>query len=151
MKQIFRKISLVGFVLLCVTSCVGTGPGDLITDFGDGSSSTDDTSGPQETPTVESSLSVPDGFNDVHTGLAVRFVEVPQCGTAPCQQIEIYALKRCPSRVYLEANVLDSSKRVIGVTRGELGGLPQGQTGLITFPITNVGAVNVELVEAACT
>lgn len=96
-------------------------------------------------------VSMPEGFIDVGTGLAVRWVEPPQCAEdIPCEQIEVYAVERCPSSVYLEANVLDAEERAIGVTSGQLGGLQEGRLGLITFPVKEPGYANLELVEVSC-
>jgi hypothetical protein len=152
MRVILTAFALSALCVLSLTGCSESGRGDLVTDFGTSSSRPTTPAGPsdREIPAETVEIAVPDGFSDVNTGLAVKWVNSPECGTTVCQQIEVFALKRCPSRVYLEANVLDVSKRVLGETHSELGGLPQGQTGLITFTIAQPGAQSLDLVEVDC-
>ena len=145
----WKLVAVSGLSMLCLlllTACVGTGPDDLITDFGPAKS--------DQTPAEKSSddvpLAVPDGFDDVHTGIAIRWVPQPECVSGKCQQIELFALKRCASKVYVEANVLDLQKRVVGVTRRLLGGLPQGSTALVTLDVAEASGASLDLVEVDC-
>jgi hypothetical protein len=152
MRTTLTAFAFILLSVLSLTGCSEPGRGDLLTDYGTGVTRSTSPAEPSDgqVPAEETKTAVPDGFSDVNTRIAVRWVQLPECGATVCQQIEVFALMRCPSRVYLEANVLDRSKRVLGETHSELGGLPQGQTGLITFTITQPGARNLDLVEADC-
>lgn len=135
------RVLLASLAGLCLVGCSSSLPSNQVVSAGIGDS----------TDSSELGVSMPEGFVDVGTGLAVRWVESPQCvEEVPCEQIEVYAVERCPSSVYLEANVLDGEERAIGVTSGQLGGLQEGRLGLITFPVQEPDYANLELVEVTC-
>lgn len=135
------RLLLASLAVLCLVGCSPSLPPYSVESAGLGDSK----------DSSELGVSMPEGFVDVGTGLAVRWVEPPQCvQDVPCEQIEVYAVERCPSSVYLEANILDGEERAIGVTSGQLGGLQQGRLGLITFPVEELDYANLELVEVSC-
>jgi hypothetical protein len=135
------RVLLASIAALSLAGCSPSVPPSSVESVGSGDS----------LDSSELGVSMPEGFVDVGTGLAARWVEPPQCADDdPCEQIEVYAVERCPSSVYLEANVLDGEERAIGVTSGQLGGLPQGRLGLITFPVQEPSYANLELVEVSC-
>jgi hypothetical protein len=134
-------VLLASLAALCLVGCSSSLQLNPVESVGSGDS----------TDSTKLDVSIPEGFVDVGTGIAVRWVEPPQCVEAvPCEQIEVYAVERCPSSVYLEANVFDGQERAIGVTSGQLGGLQEGRLGLITFPVQELDYANLELVEANC-
>lgn len=135
------RILLTSLAILSLVGCASSMP----------PSSAESVSSGDSPDSSELGVSMPEGFVDVGTGLAVRWVEPPECAEdVPCEQIEVYAVERCPSSIYLEANVLDDEERAIGVTSGQLGGLPKGRLGLITFPVREPDYANLELVEVSC-
>ena len=95
---------------------------------------------------------VPTGFEDTGSGLAIHFVDNPSCSLSigTCAVVEVYALRDCPSMVYVEANVLDSSGTVIGMTNDSVGRLGAGARARLELPILESEGVRVKLTETSC-
>lgn len=104
--------------------------------------------GSQETPTP---ASIPAGYNDLGVGIAAKFVE-RDCSVSlyGCQWLELYAYEDCQSLVYIEANLMDPSGVVLGLTNGTLGSLKTGQKGLIELISLYEDATSIELTDATC-
>lgn len=94
---------------------------------------------------------IPPGFEDVNTGLALRWIDRPACGEyLYCQQLEFFTVEQCNTGVFLEAEVMDRNGRVIGLTNFELGAIGQGRVVLATFVIEQANYSHLALVEASC-
>lgn len=99
----------------------------------------------------QKSAAVPDGFKDTGKGVALRFLDDPSCGQyTRCSQVEVFALRDCPNSVYVEANMLDSSGRNVGLTNDILGSLKKGATGVVDLMIFDDRAERVELSQVNC-
>jgi hypothetical protein len=99
---------------------------------------------------VEKEPVIPVGFNDGKDGVAFRHIEDDVCDYGQCAQVELYAYANCTNSVYVEANLLDGDKRVIGYANDRLGPLRVGEYGVASLQITENAAASVTLTEVTC-
>ena len=98
---------------------------------------------------------IPSGFKDAGNGVAFAFLDHDDpafdCSYYnSCSMLRVYAYDSCPSMVYVAANILDSSKRVVGFTNDTLPSLAKGQEALMTLGIMEKNGTSVQLSELKC-
>jgi hypothetical protein len=97
---------------------------------------------------AEPESTMPSSYTDQGSGVGVRFV-TEACDYGDCKHLEVYTEYGC-STLYVEANVLDRDKRVIGYSNDLLGSVKAGQTAVATLQITEAAADSVALAEVSC-
>lgn len=98
---------------------------------------------------------IPAGFKDQGNGLATTWLDHddPAFDCSYYDQysiLRVYAYGNCPSMVYVAANILDSSKRVVGFTNDTLPSLREGQEALMTLGIMETNGTSVQVSEVNC-
>lgn len=94
--------------------------------------------------------SVPDGYTDQGNGIATKW-DNANCSDSiiSCTMLDIYATQSC-SFVYIEANLLDSSGSIVGMTNGTASDMSAGDTAKIKLEYSEADAANVRLTKVQC-
>lgn len=91
---------------------------------------------------------VPEGFTDANNGLAYTFID-GTCGYISCAYVQIYAYQPCSS-VYIEANTVDDSGLIYGMTNDLLGSMQKGDSAVATLHVIENGATAVKITKLEC-
>jgi len=99
--------------------------------------------------------SLPKGFMDASTGVAVKWLEKDDprwdCGYFDsCVNVEVYAYEPCLRGVYIEANILNGDT-VVDWTNGTLSALDTGQKGIIKLgKVGSAGGGTYKMTKIQC-
>lgn len=97
---------------------------------------------------------IPGGYHEVRTDsdLAFRWASDGECSivaTQGCWTIEVITNKVCSQMLYVEANELDESDNILGLTNASLGHIEPGQVAKLEL-ISIRGGVSAQLSKIQC-
>lgn len=138
-----KGLSITGLVLSIVGTFIGFAAFTL---FIGSTIPTDSSVGYSLQPDLE----VPAGYEDTNTGVAIRWIDNPDCGYSTCAQLEAFALRACPNSLFIEANVLDTGGRIVGYTNDLASSVRAGETAIMTMRTFEDAGSVIDLTDISC-